>query len=122
MQALTLPHVDAWNVWWSDYGNTVEGFAAVKATVDARLADIGRAGEVDATCAVYVKLPGGSGRQMGDYPTSSSPVAGSPAEIADHLRALAAAGADAVQLVVDPIVPASIEWLGDVLANVRSRA
>ena len=32
------------------------------------------------------------------------------------VRAFAAAGADAVQLVVDPIVPASVEWLGDVLA------
>ena len=41
------------------------------------------------------------------------------ASSADQLRALRAAGADAVQLVVDPIVPASIEWLGDVVANVR---
>ena len=119
MQALTLPHVDAWNVWWSDYGNTVDGFASVKATVDGRLAEIGRVGAVSATCAVYVKLPGGSGRQMGDYPTSSKPIEGSPFEIGDHLRALQAAGADAVQLVVDPIVPASIEWLADVVANVR---
>jgi len=119
MQAITLPHVDAWNVWWSDYGNTADGFAAVKATVDARLQEIGRVGEVAATCAVYVKLPGGSGRQMGDYPTSSMPIEGSPSEIGDHLRALEAAGADAVQLVVDPIVPASLEWLGDVLATVR---
>ena len=47
MQAITLPHVDAWNVWWSDYGNTAEGFAGVKATVDARLEEIGRAGAVD---------------------------------------------------------------------------
>jgi alkanesulfonate monooxygenase SsuD/methylene tetrahydromethanopterin reductase-like flavin-dependent oxidoreductase (luciferase family) len=119
MQALTLPHVDAWNVWWSDYGNTVDGFAGVKGTVDGRLAEIGRVGAVSATCAVYVKLPGGSGRQMGDYPTSSKPIEGSPSEIGDHLRALEVAGADAVQLVVDPIVPASIEWLGDVVANVR---
>ena len=119
MQAITLPHVDAWNVWWSDYGNTADGLAAVKATVDARLEEIGRVGEVAATCAVYVKLPGGSGRQMGDYPTSSMPIEGSPSEIGDHLRALAAAGADAVQLVVDPILPASLEWLGDVLASVR---
>ncbi|MGB1682297.1 MAG: LLM class flavin-dependent oxidoreductase, partial [Acidimicrobiales bacterium] len=22
MLGITLPHVDAWNVWWSDYGNT----------------------------------------------------------------------------------------------------
>jgi alkanesulfonate monooxygenase SsuD/methylene tetrahydromethanopterin reductase-like flavin-dependent oxidoreductase (luciferase family) len=119
MQAITLPHVDAWNVWWSDYGNTAHGFAAVKATVDARLEEIGRSGEVAATCAVYVKLPGGSGRQMGDYPTTSPPIEGSPSEVGDQLRAFAAAGADAVQLVVDPIVPASLEWLGDVLAGAR---
>ena len=119
MQAITLPHVDAWNVWWSDYGNTPHGFSAVKSTVDARLEEIGRSGEVAATCAVYVKLPGGSGRQMGDYPTTSAPIEGSPSEIAEQLRAFEAAGADAVQLVVDPIVPASLEWLGDVLARAR---
>jgi alkanesulfonate monooxygenase SsuD/methylene tetrahydromethanopterin reductase-like flavin-dependent oxidoreductase (luciferase family) len=119
MQAITLPHVDAWNVWWSDYGNTVEGFAAVKATVDARLDEIGRAGELDATCAVYVKLPGGTGRQMGDYPGTAAPLEGTPAEIADQLRNFEAAGADAVQLVLDPIVPASLEWLGDALAALR---
>ena len=119
MQAITLPHVDAWNVWWSDYGNTAEGFAGVKATVDARLEEIGRAGAVEATCAVYVKLPQGTGRQMGDYPTTSAPLEGSPDEIADQLRAFEAAGADAVQLVVDPIVAASVEWLGDVVARLR---
>ena len=51
----------------------------------------------------------------------SAPLEGSPDEIADQLRAFEAAGADAVQLVVDPIVPASVEWLGDVLADLRSR-
>jgi alkanesulfonate monooxygenase SsuD/methylene tetrahydromethanopterin reductase-like flavin-dependent oxidoreductase (luciferase family) len=119
MQAITLPHVDAWNVWWSDYGNTVRGFADVKATVDARLVEIGRADQVEATCAVYVKLPGGTGRQMGDYPTSSQPVEGPPRRIASHLRALADAGAGTVQLVVDPIVPASLDRLGEVIALLR---
>jgi len=119
MQSITLPHVDAWNVWWSDYGNTAAGFAEVKATVDARLAAIGRAGEVDATCAVYVKLPGGTGRQMGDYPKTSAPIEGAPSEVADQLRDYGSAGAATVQLVVDPIVPSSVEWLGQVLALLR---
>jgi alkanesulfonate monooxygenase SsuD/methylene tetrahydromethanopterin reductase-like flavin-dependent oxidoreductase (luciferase family) len=30
MLSITLPHVDAWNVWWSDYGNTPAGFAELK--------------------------------------------------------------------------------------------
>jgi alkanesulfonate monooxygenase SsuD/methylene tetrahydromethanopterin reductase-like flavin-dependent oxidoreductase (luciferase family) len=119
MQAITLPHVDAWNVWWSEFGNTAQGFAEVKHTVDARLAAIGRAGEVEATCAVYVKLAGGSGRQMGDYPLTSAPITGDQSEIADQLLGFAAAGAAEIQLVVDPIVPASIESLGGVLARLR---
>ena len=34
MMRIGLPHVDAWNVWWSDYGNDVEGFAAVRTRVE----------------------------------------------------------------------------------------
>jgi alkanesulfonate monooxygenase SsuD/methylene tetrahydromethanopterin reductase-like flavin-dependent oxidoreductase (luciferase family) len=117
MQEITLPHVSAWNVWWSDYGNTAAGFAAVKATVDERLAAIGRASEVAATAAVHVRLPGGTGRQMGDYPSDATPLTGTPDEVADQLRGFADAGAAHVQLVVDPIVPASLEWLGDVLRH-----
>jgi alkanesulfonate monooxygenase SsuD/methylene tetrahydromethanopterin reductase-like flavin-dependent oxidoreductase (luciferase family) len=120
MQAITLPYVNAWNVWWSDYGNTPAGFAAVKATVDSRIAAIGRTGEIDATAAVYVKLQGGTGRQMGDYPTDSgAPIEGSPSELADRLREFERAGAAEVQLVVDPIVPASIEFLGETLTAFR---
>ncbi len=120
MQSITLPHVDAWNVWWSDYGNTAEGFAAVRGAVDARIAALGRTGDVEATCAVYVQLPGGSGRQMGDYPNDGgAPIEGTPDEMADRLAEFAAAGAAHIQLVVDPIVPTSIEWLGDVIALLR---
>ncbi len=120
MQAIALPHVAAWNVWWSDYGNTAAGFATVKATVDERIAAIGRTGVIDATAAVYVKLPGGTGRQMGDYPTEGgAPLEGSPSELAGRLGEFADAGAAHIQLVVDPIVPASIEALGDVVALLR---
>ncbi len=121
MQAITLPYVSAWNVWWSEYGNTADGFAAQKAIVDQRIAAIGRTGEIEATCAVFVKLPTGTGRQMGDYPADSGePLQGSPSELADQLAAFKSAGAAEVQLVVDPIVPASIESLGEVIAMLRS--
>ena len=120
MQAITLPHVQGWNVWWSDYGNTPDGFAEVKAQVDERIAATGRTGAVDATCAVYLQLPGGGGRQMGDYVGRAiAPIEGSPDELAEHLRAFERAGAAHVQLVVDPIVPSSIELLGEVLTRVR---
>ena len=119
MLGITLPHVDAWNVWWSDYGNTPEGFAAQKAEVDALAASLGREpSDIEATAAVLVQLDGGGGRLMGDYGAEArvEPITGSASEIADQLAAFGAAGAAHIQVVVDPITRASIEWLGDVLA------
>ena len=37
MLSITLPYVDAWNVWWSDYGNTPAGFAELKSRVDEQV-------------------------------------------------------------------------------------
>ncbi len=123
MLGITLPHVNAWNMWWSSYGNTAAGFAAEKARVDQLIAAAGRAvDDVDATCAVLVQLDGGKGRQMGDYDADEDPVQplrGTPAELADQLREFEAAGAAHVQLCVDPITMASIEFLGDVLTEFR---
>jgi probable F420-dependent oxidoreductase len=119
MLSIGLPYVAAWNVWWSDYGNTPEGFAAVKANVDEMCSLTGRdPSTVEATAAVLVQLPGGGGRQAGsrlDTPTEA--VGGSPADIAGHLRAMADAGATHLQLVVDPITRQSIEMLAQVLAE-----
>jgi len=119
MMRIGLPHVDAWNVWWSDYGNTPGGFAAVRDRVDEAVVRAGRApGEVAATAAVLVSLPGGSGRLMGNaYNAPVRPVQGSPADIGGHLDAMASAGATHIQLVVDPITEASIELLAEALAT-----
>ena len=119
MMAIGLPHADSWNVWWSDYGNTVNGFAAVRRRVDEAAVAAGRLpGEVAATAAVLVRLAGGHGRVMAKaYDAPVRPVGGSPREIATHCAALARAGAVHLQLVVDPITQASIEELGEVLAE-----
>ena len=118
MLRIGLPHVDGWNVWWSDYGNTPEGFAAVRARVDDAIAEAGRRHEeVAATAAVLVGLPGGNGRVMGE--TSKPPVRpvhGTPDDIAAHVAAMAEAGASHLQLVVDPITQDSVELLGETLA------
>ena len=37
MMRIGLPHVDAWNVWWSDYGNSPDGFAALRERVEQPL-------------------------------------------------------------------------------------
>jgi alkanesulfonate monooxygenase SsuD/methylene tetrahydromethanopterin reductase-like flavin-dependent oxidoreductase (luciferase family) len=122
MLSITLPHVDAWNVWWSDYGNTPAGFAELKARVDAQIAEAGRAvGSVSATCAVFIQLEGGVGRQMGGYGgVPVEPIRGTPLEVADQVGAFADAGADHVQLVLDPITRDTIEWFEPVLAALDS--
>lgn len=122
MLDITLPHVAAWNMWWSQYGNTAAGFAREKARVDQLILAAGRSvDDVDATAAVHVRLEGGAGRLMGDYVGDAvvEPLTGSVDELADQLRGFEAAGAAHVQLCVDPITRDSIEWLGGVLAAFR---
>jgi probable F420-dependent oxidoreductase len=118
MLSIGLPHVHQWNVWWSLYGNTAEGFAKVVADVRERTGAAGRDPDaVEATACVYVSVPGGSGRTMGD-PTMATkrPLTGNAVGLADQLAEFAAAGAAHLQLVVDPITQPAIEWLGEVLA------
>jgi probable F420-dependent oxidoreductase len=121
MLSITLPYVQGWNVWWSDYGNTASGFAELKSKVDRHAAELRRTDALSATCAALVQLPGGSGRQMGSYGDRQVlPIRGSVEEVADQLKAFADAGADHVQLVVDPITRDSIEWFAAVLAALDS--
>ncbi|MBI4883833.1 MAG: LLM class flavin-dependent oxidoreductase [Actinobacteria bacterium] len=116
MLSIALPHVQAWNEWWSRYGNTAEGFARKAAQVAEICAQVGRdPAEVQATAAVYVQIAGGSGRTMGSTEKVPPPLRGTQQELAEQLAQFAAVGADHLQLVVDPITQASIEWLGGVL-------
>jgi alkanesulfonate monooxygenase SsuD/methylene tetrahydromethanopterin reductase-like flavin-dependent oxidoreductase (luciferase family) len=120
MMRIGLPHVDAWNVWWSDYGNDAEGFAEVRARVEDAVQHAGRApGEVEATAAVLVQLPGGVGRLMGETYNDRAIRPVPIGELAGHLRAMAAAGAAQLQLVLDPITVESIEAAGAALREFR---
>ena len=42
MLAAALPHVDAWNTWFSSYGNSASGFAALNSRIDAACERAGR--------------------------------------------------------------------------------
>lgn len=113
MLSIGLPVVDAWNVWWSIYDNSVERFAEIKAGVDAAMPE-GRS--VPATAAVLVTLPGGRGRLMGE--TYDAPVTTvTPNDLGEHLRGLADLGVTHVQLVLDPITSESIDVVGGVLVD-----
>ena len=118
MLATTLPYVQAWNAWFADTGNAPAGVARLRGIVDAAAVAAGRdPASVERTVAVLVRMPGGTGRVMGDTSPRSAvePLEGSPEAMAAELRAYAAAGIGHVQLVVDPITEASIAALAPML-------
>ena len=121
MLAISLPHVDAWNVWFTDTGNRPDGIPSLRTLVDEACIAAGRdPAEIERTVAVQVRMPGGTGRLQGSGEDSGlPPLTGCPAAIADELRAYAREGIAEVQLVVDPIDRASIEALAPVLLELE---
>ena len=104
MLAIALPHVDTWNAWYSWYGNTAAGYAALSAKVD---------GAVRRSACVLVTVDGGGGERPRE--TDAPPVASH--DLAAHLRDLAAVGVDEAILVLDPITEASISAVASALAS-----
>lgn len=120
MLSITVPHVAAWNSWYADTGNRPEGVAPLRTLVDRAALGAGRdPASIERTVAVLVRLPGGTGRVMGDTDPRQAvaPLAGPPDVIAEGLRAYAREGIGHVQLVVDPITTASVEALAAVLQD-----
>ena len=118
MLRITLPHVDSWNVWFADTGNTPDGVPPLREQVDAACRDVGRdPGEVERTVAVQVRLPWR--HKAGSRATTPRPLRrpsrARPRTMADVLRAYAREGIGHVQLVMDPIDRASIEAFAPVL-------
>src|SRR4051794_11916316 len=115
MLGLTLPHVDAWNTWYEDYGNSAEGFAALNGRISAAARDAGRAPEdVERSACAFVVLDREAPER--EITRAAPPIEGSPAQIAARLRELAEAGADEVILVVSPITERSVRVLGEAVS------
>ena len=95
--AATLPHVDAWNTWYSPYGNTVDGFRDLSAGIGVRK-----------SACVLVQVDGGRGERPADNPVGLE-------RLREHLDGLAAAGADEAILVLDPIDAGSVGRVADTL-------
>ncbi len=65
MLSIGLPHVDSWNTWFSRYGNTVEGFAAENAGIDAAAERAGRdPATLERSACVFVALESAGVRQQ----------------------------------------------------------
>jgi alkanesulfonate monooxygenase SsuD/methylene tetrahydromethanopterin reductase-like flavin-dependent oxidoreductase (luciferase family) len=115
MLAATLPHVDRWNTWWDEYGNTPAGYATLHGAISEAAERAGRdPGEIErSACVLVLADPESSERAV---PPGVSPLAGNAGEVAHTLAELAAAGADEAILVLSPINLQSVELVGGVLA------
>lgn len=118
MLEITMPHVDAWNAWFAQFGNSVEGYLPLRDRVDAACLAVGRdPGEVERTVALLVAFPDAIGRAAGsDTDATPEPIPSDASTLAPALRAFADAGVRHVQLVLDPITVDSIAALAPTLA------
>ena len=120
MLEITLPHVQQWNVWYRQTGNTPAGLEPILKQVDEACRAVGRdPATLEKTCAVFVGMPGGQGRltKYDDREVAAPALEGSPAELAAGIRDYADLGLAEVQLVVDPITIDSIRALAPMLAD-----
>jgi len=112
MLGITLPHVDAWNAWYTWFGNTAEGFAEVNQRVDVAAERAGRdPREIARSACILVELDADAVKRPHDADT----VPVTREQLPDALRELEAAGADEAILVLRPITEASIRSLGGLL-------
>ncbi|MFN2589180.1 MAG: LLM class flavin-dependent oxidoreductase [Actinomycetota bacterium] len=115
MLRLTAAHADAWNSWFTWYGNSVDGLRQLLSKVDAACEDVGRdPATLERTVAVLVQVEDHPVGRRGIMYDEVPPVR--PGALADHLAALAGEGVSHVQLVIDPITRSSIETVGQALA------
>jgi probable F420-dependent oxidoreductase len=109
MLSIALPHVDAWNTWFTHYGNTAEGFAKHNAGItDAAERAERDPAEIERSACVLVEA-GPAGERPRDVPAVAAD------GLRDHLRALAEAGADEAILVLDPITEQTIRRVSDTI-------
>jgi len=87
MLRITMATAQAWNSWFSDFGNRPDGIARLREVVDAACRDVGRdPAEIARTVAVMVRLPSGGGRIQGGYVKNAPrPLEGSREAMAESL-------------------------------------
>jgi alkanesulfonate monooxygenase SsuD/methylene tetrahydromethanopterin reductase-like flavin-dependent oxidoreductase (luciferase family) len=108
MLGLVARYADQWNVWYKP----AEELIPLREAVDAACREVGRdPATLPRTATVRVNLLGRTGRQGGTI----DPLAGSPEQLAEGLRAYAGAGISHVQIIPDPSTLAGIEALAPTL-------
>jgi alkanesulfonate monooxygenase SsuD/methylene tetrahydromethanopterin reductase-like flavin-dependent oxidoreductase (luciferase family) len=109
MLAIALPHVDAWNTWYTRYGNTVDGFVRHNAEITEAAERADRdPSTLERSACVLVAIGAG-----GERPRDVAAVAA--ADLRAHLAALEEAGADEAILVLDPVTEESVRAVSHAL-------
>ncbi len=117
MLAIALPHVDAWNSWYEDFGNTPDGFARLNERISSAAREAGRdPAEIERSACVLVRLDADSAERP--QSTDAPALHGSPERIAATLREFGEAGADEVIVVADPITERSVQELAEVVGAI----
>jgi alkanesulfonate monooxygenase SsuD/methylene tetrahydromethanopterin reductase-like flavin-dependent oxidoreductase (luciferase family) len=115
MLAAALPFVEMHHAWFAWFSNSVDGLRRLQAQVDNAcvLADRDPA-TLARSVALYVQLPGGTGRSTAHpEPSDISPIP--LAALPDVLAGVDATGVTHVQLVLDPITVDSIATVAEVV-------
>jgi alkanesulfonate monooxygenase SsuD/methylene tetrahydromethanopterin reductase-like flavin-dependent oxidoreductase (luciferase family) len=108
----TLPYVDYWNGWFAWSGNTVEGYRPWHELVDRLSTEVGRdPTTVQRTMAIDLHWPDSDGH----HDPRSTPLRGTPEQIAETLRAYASAGISHVQILMSPNTCSAIEQFAPVI-------
>ena len=114
MLSIALPHVDAWNTWWDEFGNDPKRFGALNAGTDAAAERAGRdPREVERSACLLVTVDPSSQERLPNPNAPALPVE----ELGAALRTLAEGGADEAILVASPITEQSIRELGAALSS-----
>jgi len=114
MLSIALPHVDAWNTWWDEFGNDPTRFAELNAGTGAAAELVGRdPREVERSACLLVAVDPSSQERQPNPDAPAVPLE----ELGAALETLAEGGADEVILVASPITEASVRELADALPS-----
>jgi alkanesulfonate monooxygenase SsuD/methylene tetrahydromethanopterin reductase-like flavin-dependent oxidoreductase (luciferase family) len=117
MLAITAPHMDMWNSWYTDFGNRADGLGPLLTQVDQACLAAGRdPKEVERTVAVLIQLERGGGRAGGNSARpAAQPILGH--EAGERLAEFERAGIHHLQVVLDPIDASGVEELAALLGR-----
>jgi probable F420-dependent oxidoreductase len=115
MLDITLAHVDAWNAWFAEFDNRPELIAPVLQRLRHACDRVGRDfATLEKSVALLLDFGTDAPRRG-----SHNAITGSAAQMAQSLHAVAEAGIDHVQLVLDPITEATVTQAAEVAALFR---